>query len=219
MSQIANHQHPRAVFGRLPGTDGAFTLNPALAGLGIINAGDLANIRSDRIIIGGNTQFPTVAVPVVDGSPTTNGGGGGIQLGNFPRGNILWSAAAASIQVVSVSGGVTATAASVVFGLGIAQADNSATLSANEVRLGNGTFPTLVGGAANLNIVAAPTNPSTVGLLNGETTPIGLWLNIGVPDADIDGAGALNIRGYVDIFWKHVTNFSNINSNGFPSWG
>lgn len=209
MSQLGTT--PSAVWDRLPGLDKQFVANTSAGTITPVSAGGGGILRHTQIVLS-NTE-----IDVIENGTATNGGGGGIRLGTFPRGVIVWVNTNAEFSTVGVSGGVSATATP-LYRVGRAQADASATLSANEVVFGSaGADDALVGGLGTTTVVASSANLNT-NTITGDPTPIELWLNVGVADAGLSANGKVRVSGYVNIVWMHVGDATGLNANGRPSF-
>lgn len=141
-----------------------------------------------------------VSVTMVDAGAA--GSHGSVQLYDFPAGLIGHLGATMSLTLTAGAGGVADGAAAVAaLGTAALATDNATLAGAGEANLLPSTAFTLVGG------VKANTSVSTtalIALVNGTATPVDVYLNIAVPDADSSADDTFSVTGTVTLTWAFL---------------
>lgn len=124
---------------------------------------------------------------------------GGTKVYDFPAGNILVLGATANLTVVE-SGTINADFDG-DFSLGTVTASNNASLSSTEQNLIPSTAtPQAVSSATT----AKGINAAAIAPLDGTTTPIDVYLNFIIDDADQNGGGTFTVSGPITLTWINL---------------
>ncbi len=133
---------------------------------------------------------------------------GGLKIYDFLAGFILMLGAVANLTITKSSAGVNADWDG-DFGLGTATASNNNTLSSTEQNVIPTTAtPQAVAGATTAQ--GASTNTEAAKVLDGHTTPIDLYLNFLVDDADHNVNGTpcnLIVNGTIEVSWINLGDY------------
>jgi hypothetical protein len=168
---------------------------PVITGMTVEHLG-LGPQRHTRI------TFDDVAIALVDEAGVV--AYKGTKIFDFPAGYIKFDGAVADLALTKSSAGVNADWDG-DFSLGTVTASNNATLSSTEQNLLPSTpTPQAVSGATTAKGVSTATE--TV-LFDGHTTPIDMYLNFLVDDADHNVAGTpcnLIVNGTINFLWKNL---------------
>lgn len=132
---------------------------------------------------------------------------GGSKVYDMPAGAILFLGAVADLDLTKSSAGVNADWDGDV-GVGTVTASNNATLSSTEQNIIPTTAtPQAVAGATTANAQSTATENAVV---NGTATPVDVYLNLLVDDADHDVTGTpcnLIINGTLTIYWVNLGDY------------
>jgi hypothetical protein len=144
--------------------------------------------------------FTLTALSVTMTDAGAAGSHGGFKLYDFPAGAIGRLGCSWEVTITAGAGGI-ADGAAVVGSLGqvVAGTDN-ATLTSTEADFIASTAGTLTTGAG----VLEGTGAGSLTLLDGHTTPIDLFLNLAVPDADSSASDTVAVSGTVTCTWLSV---------------
>lgn len=130
---------------------------------------------------------------------------GGLKIYDFPAGLILFLGAVADLALTKSSAGVNADWDGDV-GLGTVTASNNATLSSTEQNLIPSTAtPQAASGATTADCKSTTTESGTV--LDGTSTPVDVFLNLLVDDADHNVTGTacnLIVNGTITLTWINL---------------
>lgn len=130
---------------------------------------------------------------------------GGLKIFDFPAGLIVFLGAVADLALTKSSAGVNDTWDGDV-GLGTVTASNNATLSSTEQNLIPSTStPQAVSGATTADCKSTATESGAI--LDGTSTPVDVYLNLLVDDADHDVTGTacnLIVNGTITLTWINL---------------
>jgi len=172
---------------------------PAVSGLKITEFGD-GNYH--RTVF----KFTNVEIALADEAGVV--AYGSKKIYDFPAGIIANDGSVANLAITKNSAGVNADWDG-DFGLGSAAASNNATLSTTEQNfIPTTATPQAVAGATTATGYSGATERGTT--LDGHTTPIDLYLNFLVDDADHNVGGtacSLIVNGTVTVFWKNLGDY------------
>lgn len=124
---------------------------------------------------------------------------------DFPAGFIVIDGAVANLALTKSSAGVNDTWDG-DFGVGTVIASNNATLSSTEQNV----IPTTATPQAVAGATTAQGASTAAAQYDGHTTPVDLFLNVLVDDADHNVTGAacnLIVNGTINVFWRNLGDF------------
>lgn len=135
--------------------------------------------------------------------------GGGIKVYDFPAGKIMFLGATGSVTmtVTSVLADTLNASAVVNWGIGsVTQANGTLATTEQDI-----IATTNLTSAATINTASAASNGTGAGSLtplDGTTTPVDAFLNVGVADgADIDADATVLINGTATIVWANLGDY------------
>lgn len=177
--------------------------NPAVTGVGAaagtgVTAAETGNSAVHKTTL----TLAALSIAVAD-----TGGAAGAQgsqnVYTFPEGVIQFLGASYNLTVTRVGTAIAAGAA-LVGSLGsVAAGAGDATLTSTEADMIASTAGTLTAGAGTLkkhgSLVAAA--------FDGHTTPVPVYLNVAVPDADISATDAVLISGTITLVWANLGDY------------
>jgi hypothetical protein len=144
-----------------------------------------------------------VSVPIVDGA--ASGGGGGLKIFDFPEGVLLIPGASTNLTVVA-SSTVTTGAVSMVAALGTAAANAASTLSGTEANIIASTAATLAARAGSFTGKSTATEGNAA-YFDGHSSAVDLYLNFGIPDANISADATVTVNGTISFAWLYLGDF------------
>jgi hypothetical protein len=131
------------------------------------------------------------------------GAQGGAKIYDFPEGVIVRGGCTANLTTLAGAGGI-ADGAALVGSLGeVVAGVGDATLSGTEADFIASYAGTLVAGAGVITKYGEPSVTS----LDGHTTPIDLFLNVAVPDADVSSSDTVAVSGTITCVWTSTGDF------------
>lgn len=133
-----------------------------------------------------------VAVAVAD-SGGASGGFGSLQLLDFPIGVVRFLESRTNLTVVA-SGLIGATA-TVKTSIGTAAEATNDTLDSTQANIIASTSSVLTASAGTVKGVGVSTPPQ----VDGSVTPVDVFLNVGVADAGLTGAGSVLLNGTITL--------------------
>lgn len=151
-------------------------------------------------------RFVDVAVPLADNAGVV--AYGSLKIYDLPEGAIFFKGAVADLALTKSSGGVNADWDG-DFGLGTTAADNSAALATTEQNLIPTTAtPQAAAGATTAKGHSTSTEAAKVH--DGHTTPIDVFLNLLVDDADHDVTTTpcnIIVNGTITLIWSNIGDY------------
>lgn len=162
--------------------------------LTVVETGDNAAHRS---------VFTLTALSITMTDAGAAGSHGGHKLYDFPAGVIGRLGCSYNLTTTAGAGGI-ADGAALVGALGtVVTATDNATLTTTEADWIASTAGTLTAGAG---VLASHGNANAT-LLDGHTTPVDLYLNLAVPDADSSASDTVAVSGTVTCLWTQAGDY------------
>lgn len=172
----------------------------AVAGSGV-SVQELGNAVVHKTVL----TFDDVAIALTDQASTV--AYGGLKVYDFPEGAILMLGAVADLDLTKSSAGVNDDWDG-DFGVGTVTASNNATLSSTEQNIIPTTAtPQASSGATTANGLSTATENAVI---NGTSTPVDVYLNLLVDDADHDVTSTpcnLIVNGTLTLTWVKLGDF------------
>jgi hypothetical protein len=174
----------------------------ATSGVGAINGSAVSAVEyGDNVIHKTVLTLTNLSVTMTDA--TTSGCHGSHKVYDFPAGVIQLLGASYNLTTLAGSGGI-ADGAALVGSLGSATAGtNNATLTTTEADMIASTAGTLTSGAG-----ALASHGSLVATgFDGHTTPVDVFLNLAVPDADSSASDTVTVNGTITLTWVNTGDY------------
>lgn len=172
--------------------------NGAAAGTGVTAVESGSGITNRTVL-----TFVNTPVPLADAAGVV--AYGGLKVYDFPAGAIMVMGAVADLDITKSSAGVNADFDGDI-GVGTVTASNNATLASTEQNV----IPTTATPQAVAGVTTGNGASTTSPTLDGTTTPVDLYVNLLVDDADHDVTTTpcnLILNGTLTVTWTNLGDF------------
>lgn len=165
-----------------------------VAGVGLIQDDNLRFVNNVRL------TMTALAITMTD-TGGANGGYGTHKICTLPDTHLSLIGAAVSLSFLESGAGIDADS-ELVFAIGTAAEATNNTLDSVQANIIASTAATLTTSAAGP--IAAENTALLV--IDGSAGNAGLFLNLGIPDADISSGGDVAVTGRIDLFYIDIGN-------------